>query len=61
MKNNYLFSCYFSDNSGKKQVFTVKAKDKQSAIEKAFAKAKKNAKGDINPNWEVKLASYLPV
>lgn len=58
---NYLFNCYFVDNSGKKQVFTVKAKNKQSAIEKAFTKAKKNAKGDISPHWEVKLASYFPV
>jgi hypothetical protein len=50
----YTFNCYFIDNSGKKQNFTVKAKDKQQAIEKAFKKARKNANGDI-VNWSVKL------
>lgn len=49
------FNCYFIDNGGKKQFFTVKAKTKPDAIEKAFKKAKKGAKGDFN-NWEVKLA-----
>ena len=48
------FSCYFSDCSGKKQFFTVKAANKADAIEKAFKKAKKSAKGDFN-NWDVKL------
>lgn len=50
----YTFNCYFIDNSGKKQNFTVKAKDKQTAIEKAFKKARKNANGDI-VNWFVQL------
>lgn len=48
------FSCYFIDNGGKKQFFTVTAKSKPEAIEKAFKKAKKGAAGDFN-NWEVKL------
>lgn len=48
------FNCYFIDNGGKKQNFTVKAANKTDAIEKAFKKAKKSAKGDFN-NWEVKL------
>ena len=47
------FSC--SDNGGKKQFFTVTAPDKPTAIEKAFQKAKKNAKGDIYPHWECRL------
>ena len=48
------WSFYCIDNKKKKQFFTVSAKDKTSAIEKGFAKAKKNAKGDVN-NWECKL------
>lgn len=50
----YKFQCYFCDNGGKKQFFTVSAKDKQSAIDKAFKKAKKCSKGNFN-NWDVKL------
>jgi len=46
------FNCI--DNGGKRQAFTVKAKDKTLAIEKAFQKAMKNAKGDIT-NWNCKL------
>ncbi len=49
------FSCYFIDNSGKRQIFTIKASDKTSAIEKAFKKARKNASGDII-SWDVKLS-----
>lgn len=49
------FSCYFMDNSGKRQYFSVKASDKVSAIEKAFKKARKNASGDII-SWDVKLS-----
>lgn len=48
------FQCYFYDNSTKKQYFTVSANDKKTAIDKAFKKAKKSAKGDIT-NWDVKL------
>ena len=47
------FTC--CDNSGKRQCFTVSANDKQKAIEKAFQKAKKNARGDISPHWECRL------
>lgn len=50
----HVFNCYFIDNSGKKQSFTVRAKDKQQAIEKAFKKAKKDAHGDII-NWCIQL------
>lgn len=48
------WSFYCIDNGGKKQFFTVSAKDKPGAIEKGFTKARKNARGDIN-NWECKL------
>ena len=48
------WSFYCIDNGWKKQLFTVSAKDKASAIEKGFAKARKNARGDIN-NWDCKL------
>ena len=43
------------DNGGKHQYFTVTAKDKTEAINKAFTKAKKNARGDISPTWECRL------
>lgn len=49
------FMCYFIDNSGKHQHFSVKASDKASAIDKAFKKARKNASGDII-SWDVKLS-----
>lgn len=49
------FSC--SDNGGKKQFLKVKADSKTEAIQKGFAKAKKNAKGDIGYNWECRLIS----
>lgn len=51
----WAFSC--SDNGGKKQFFTVTAKSKPEAIEKAFKKARKNAMGDISPHWECRLIS----
>ena len=51
------WSFYISDNSGYRQSFTVSAKDKPSAIEKAFIKARKNAKGDLSGHWECKLLS----
>lgn len=50
----WIFRC--SDNGGKKQFFTVSAKDKPSAIEKGFKRARKYAAGDINSSdWECKL------
>ena len=51
----FKFSCRFTDNSGKVQTFTIKAPNKQQAIEKAFTHAKKNAKGDLSPHWNVTL------
>jgi len=51
----HVFSCHFCDNSGKSQNFTVKASNKQEAIEKAFSRAKKNARGDLSPHWSVIL------
>ena len=51
----FKFACHFVDNSGKSQSFTVKASHKQEAIEKAFIRAKKNAKGDLSPHWSVIL------
>lgn len=51
------WSFSISDNSGKKQFFTVTAKSKQEAIEKAFTKAKKNAKGDLSAHWDCRLIS----
>ena len=46
------FQCI--DNGRKKQAFTVKASSKTEAIEKAFTRAKKNARGDII-SWDCKL------
>ncbi len=48
------FSCYFIDNSGKRQNFTIKASDKAIAIDKAFKKAQKSANGSFT-SWDVKL------
>lgn len=47
------FSCM--DNGGKLQAFTVKAPDKQSAIEKGMARAKRHAAGDIT-TWHCSLS-----
>lgn len=41
MKNNYTWTFTCRDNGGKFQVFKIKASDKTSAINKGFAKAKK--------------------
>lgn len=41
------FSFFCIDNGQKRQGFSVKANSKSEAEKKAFAKAKKNAKGDI--------------
>lgn len=49
----FQFSCI--DNGGYRQNFVVKASNKQAAIDKAFTKARKHAKGDIT-SWECKLA-----
>ena len=49
------FVCHFTDNSGKVQNFTVKAKTKADAIDKAFKRARKNACGDLSPVWEVRF------
>ena len=57
-KTNYTFNFYCINNSGKKQIFKVKAPDKMTAIDKGFQKAKKNAKGDIT-NWECRFVSVL--
>lgn len=46
------FSC--TDNGGKRQGFTVTAKDYHEAIKKAFERARKNAKGDII-HWDCHL------
>lgn len=48
---NYTFNFRCIDNGGYRQFFKVKAKDKQTAIDKAFKKARKAAKGDIT-SWE---------
>lgn len=53
---SFLFSCI--DNGGKRQSFTVKAPNKQKAIEKGFTKARKNAAGDFT-SWNCKLSSYF--
>lgn len=46
------------DNGGKRQVFTIKARTKTEAIEKGFAKAKKNATGDIT-SWDCRLINRM--
>ncbi len=44
-----------SDNSGKRQSFTVKANSKQEAIAKGFEKARKHANGDLSLHWTCDL------
>ena len=51
------WSFSIGDNSGKRQNFKVKANSKQEAIDKGFARARKNAKGDLSYHWECKLVS----
>ena len=46
------FTCM--DNGQKRQAFTVTAKNRTEAEEKAFKKAKKNARGDII-SWNCRL------
>ena len=53
MTHKWHFECV--DNGGKRQSFTVSAKTKDEAIRKGFERAKRNAKGDISPNWSCKL------
>lgn len=51
----YTFTFTARDNGGKFHCYKVKAKDKADAIRKGLDKARKNAKGDLNPNWQCKL------
>ena len=53
----YKWSFRCTDNGGYHQFFTVKARSKAEAIEKAFTMARKHARGDIYPTWECKLVS----
>lgn len=56
-KSRFVFSCI--DNSGKRQVFEVKAVDKTEAIKLGMTKARKYAKGDIGFSWNCKLVNSL--
>lgn len=47
-----------NDNSGKRHVYTINAKDKAAAIDKGFKKANKNKKGDLYNNFECRIVSY---
>lgn len=53
MKHAFIFSC--TDNGGGYQSFEVRATDKQEAIKKGMAFAKKHASGDICGNWTCRL------
>ena len=55
MKTMAVWTFRCSDNGGKRQCFDVRANSKPEAIEKAFKKAEKNAKGDIWYSWECVL------
>ena len=52
MMYKWMFECY--DNGGMRQLFVVKAKDKEQAIKKGFERAKKNAIGNI-VTWNCRL------
>ncbi len=54
-KYTFIFSC--TDNGGGHQAFEVKAENKQEAIKKGMAFAKKHASGDICGDWECKMIS----
>ena len=51
----YTFIFSYTDNGGGHQTFEVRATDKQEAIKKGMAFAKKHASGDICGDWECKL------
>lgn len=53
MKHTFIFTC--TDNGGGYQSFEVRATDKQEAIKKGMAFAKKHASGDICGNWTCRL------
>ena len=53
--HTFWFEC--TDNGGGHQAFEVKAENKQEAIKKGMAFAKKHASGDICGNWECKMIS----
>lgn len=55
MKYTFWFEC--TDNGGGHQGFVVKAENKQEAIKKGMAFAKKHALGDICGDWECKMIS----
>lgn len=55
MKHTFWFEC--TDNGGGHQAFEVKAENKQEAIKKGMAFAKKHASGDICGDWECKMIS----
>lgn len=48
----FTFTCI--DNGGFRQCFTIRAMDKKEAITKGLAKARRNAKGDLN-NWDCRM------
>ena len=52
-KHTFWFEC--TDNGGGHQAFEVKAENKQEAIKKGMAFAKKHASGDICGEWKCKL------
>lgn len=51
MSDNHTFNFRCVDNSGKHQIFKVKAPSKEKAIDKGCKRAQKHAKGDIT-TWE---------
>lgn len=53
MKHTFWFEC--TDNGGGHQAFEVKAENKQEAIKKGMAFAKKHASGDICGDWTCRL------
>ena len=55
MKYTFWFEC--TDNGGGHQAFEVKAENKQEAIKKGMAFAKKHASGDICGDWECTTTS----
>ena len=52
-KYTFIFSC--TDNGGGHQTFEVRATDKQEAIRKGPAFAKKHASGDVCGDWTCRL------
>ena len=52
------FRFSFRDNSGYKKVYLIKGCSRQDALEKGFARARRDARGDVT-TWHCDTISYF--